>query len=482
MFKQVKYSLVLILLLVLGACSSDSDNGFHVDPEEEIKSEKVFLLHLNDLHANINNFPAIAAYVNSLREENDNVFLLSAGDLFSGDPVVDQYEKPGYPMIHLMNELQFDLAVLGNHEFDYGQKVLNERMADANFPFICANIDASNAVLNQPDAYKKLNTKGGFELFVLGVVETGTKINDDRYIPSTHPDKVEGINFPYYKYTIGDYTKYKSDDNLFVLLSHLGQGSDVKMADQYSELDLIIGGHSHSVIDKPYVQNNALICQAGSKGRYIGQIEIDIEDGKVLSKKAKLVAVSDLSQVDAGIESIVNDYNNNPVLERVIAYNETDLYDKDELGALMCDAINWKVNTDMSFQNSGGIRSSLSKGDIKVKDVYHLDPFNNEVVVFEMSYAEIISLVKSSGSGDLKVSGINIRYTNNKPVLEDYDGNKLDQQKNYKVGLSSYIASAYKFDHANAGKNANITTATCLIEFLEFKQRINYEGVRHVFQ
>jgi len=484
MIKNLRNFLFLFLLLLLGACSKNTPDYITNDDTNEdaseLTSENIIILHMNDIHADINNSPKIAAYINKLRETNDNVFLLSAGDLFSGNPVVDQYEEKGYPMIDIMNELKFDAAVIGNHEFDYGQKTLNKRIEQANFPFICANIDTENATLNQPNAYTTLTSSEGFEIKVLGLIETGTNI-DGRYIPSTHPDKVDGIDFPYYRYEIKDYTNLKKTNNLFLVLSHLGEGSDQKLADENAEIDLIIGGHSHKIIQNPYKRNNALICQAGSKGRFLGRVDIKIEDGMILSKSAKLIEVDNLTETDEEIASLVSEYNNNDVLERVIAQNQAEFRNKDELGSLMTDAINWTVKTDIAFQNSGGIRSWLPLGDIKIKHVYELDPFNNEVIIFEMTCDEIRSLINSGGNGDLKIAGIQYRYMEQDIQLENYDGSLVDETKTYRVGISSYIASAYTFDHADEGQNSFITSSDCLIKFLEYKKEINYSGVNRIF-
>lgn len=478
-----QFWLFFIAIVFIACDKSSDDNEINNDPPKiQDKTESIVILHMNDMHADINDFAKIANYVDQTRQNNENVFLLSAGDLFSGDPVVDQYQKKGYPMIHLMNELKFDLSTIGNHEFDYGQKVLNERIEDANFPFVCANIDASKATLKQPEPYKILKTKKGFEIFCLGVIETSTKIGD-RYIPSTHPDRVKEIDFPYFSEVIGQYKSHKKENNLCVLLSHLGQGQDVKMARQYGFLDLIVGGHSHSKISKPYIENNALICQAGSRGSYIGQIELMIDkEGKVISKSAKLIDVSKLTTEKESIKNLIKDYNNNPVLDRVLGHNKATLTDKDKLGALMCDAVNWKVKTDMAFQNSGGIRSILYGGDVKVKDVYRIDPFGNQAIVYNLTCSEIRSLLKNSRRGELKVSGINIFYGNNDVIrLQSYDGKLLDETRTYRVGLSSYIASAYTFDHEDKGQNSYITTAQCLMDFIEDKKQIDYSKEQHIF-
>ena len=98
-----------------------------------------------------------------------------------------------------------------------------------------------------------------------------------------------------------------------------------------------------------------------------------------------------------------------------------------------------------------------------------------------MTCDEIRSLINGTGSGDLKVAGINYRYMEQGVQLEDYNGRKLDESKTYKVGLSSYIASAYTFDHIDEGQNSNVTSANCLIDFLTDKEEINYSGVKRIF-
>ena len=99
-----------------------------------------------------------------------------------------------------------------------------------------------------------------------------------------------------------------------------------------------------------------------------------------------------------------------------------------------------------------------------------------------MTCDEIRSLINSSGEGDLKVAGIQYRYLGQDEIqLENYDGSLIDETKTYQVGISSYIGSAYTFDHADEGQNSFVTSASCLIEFLEHEKEINYSGVKRIF-
>ena len=121
-----------------------------------------------------------------------DVLLVSAGDIFSGNPIVDQHSEKGFPIIDIMNKTGFYISVLGNHEFDYGLSVLNDRIEQAEFEWVCANLDAQSSVLSQPDPYSTL-TVGDLKITFLGLVETEGKPTDT--IPSTHPWRVADISF-----------------------------------------------------------------------------------------------------------------------------------------------------------------------------------------------------------------------------------------------------------------------------------------------
>src|SRR6056297_990396 len=154
--KQYFITLILSILIAFSSCSNK--------PEEK----KTVILHTNDVHAKIDNMDKLSAYKQEMEQKYDDVILLSAGDIFSGNPVVDVYKEKGYPMIDLMNKTGYQMSVPGNHEFDYGEKTLKERINDAEFPFICANIDTKNSVLDPFKPYQVVETNG-VSLFFLGL-------------------------------------------------------------------------------------------------------------------------------------------------------------------------------------------------------------------------------------------------------------------------------------------------------------------------
>ncbi len=455
---------------------------------------KIVFLHTNDMHGEINNFGKIAKEVEELKKEygRDNVFLVSAGDLFSGNAVVDQYDiisrkddKKGYPMIDLMNQVGYDLSVIGNHDFDYGQSILNKRIKQADFPIICANLNSSKAVLREPNAYQVLGTTAGVKIVLLGLVQIG-----ENKIPATNSNKVAGIEFFNELKSARRYTYLAEESDIFVVLSHLGNDKDEALAQAMGDLDLIIGGHSHTVIKDPYQVNGVLITQAGADGEYLGKIVITLKDGKIIDKEAELISLVNLKETDFNIESSINRYNKEreEVFNKNIAVASNPINGKDELGSLMADAIRDEDDLDFAFQNNGGVRLDILEGRITLADIYELDPFGNKIVKFKMTTDEIKSLIKysykKSSTIDLQVSGLKYIVviddlgTLRKVELEDYQGNLLNENKEYTVGLNSYIASNYEFEGKSEGSLLEGTSAKRLINYLKKQEIIDYSKLK----
>ena len=159
------------------------------------KETQIIIFSTNDMHGSIDNFAKIASYIQKERAKNPNILILSGGDMFSGNPVVDQYPEKGFPMIDLMNRIGYQYEIFGNHEFDYGQEVLNRRMEQANFQFLCANmiVDEETAGIKQPQPYAFLQI-GDTKICILGLIEV-SKRRTGELLPATHPARLKGITF-----------------------------------------------------------------------------------------------------------------------------------------------------------------------------------------------------------------------------------------------------------------------------------------------
>jgi 2',3'-cyclic-nucleotide 2'-phosphodiesterase (5'-nucleotidase family) len=433
----------------------------------------IVIFHANDIHGKIDNFAKVAWIIDQERKKNPNVFYFIAGDNFTGNPIIDQYDPPGEPMLQLLNRLQLDLLCPGNHEFDFGRDNLQKFAARALFALVSANIQAAPGAFPQLKPYVILETKNRIKLAVFGLIQ----IEKESGLPSTHPDKVVGLTFSDPLEKAREFKKLKDGNQILIALTHIGYDDDLLLAGQMPELDVIIGGHSHTRVQPAETVNGVLIAQAGSDNKFLGRVELLVQDGRVIEKKGELIDLNGPLAEDAQVKAMINKFNQNPAFARIIATAPFIIGGKDALGSLMTDALRKIHGLDIAFQNEGGIRVNYLPKKITVKDIYTLDPFGNQIVQIAMSADEIRGLIQNSfarqGSLDLQVSGI--RYTVRtdrqnlvkEVVLAYEDGTPLPAGKLFKVGISSYVASAYHFAHCDPGHSLQTTTAETLIRYLE---------------
>ena len=216
---------------------------------------------------------------------------------------------------------------------------------------------------------------------------------------------------------------------------------------------------------------------------YIGKTTLTFQGNQVTGKKFELIKVEDLTEEDSVIKQSIQRYSDEMPLKKVVAKASAQFNGKHPLGALMTDAIVNIQQTDFAFQNSGGIRiGMLPKGDITLEDVYRLDPFGNSIIVYEMTPEEIRTLLKNSyrkgdKSVDLIPAGLQYTiYTHHNKVtrikVTDSTGQTLDENKRYRVGMNSYIASSYQFDKSLPHQEMPIKAVDGLIKYLNKQQVI----------
>ncbi|HBX49850.1 MAG: hypothetical protein A2275_06890 [Bacteroidetes bacterium RIFOXYA12_FULL_35_11] len=438
---------------------------------------EIIIIHVNDLHGKIDSFEKFIPYVKKLKQQHPNVIIVSAGDLFSGNPVVDQYPDKGYPMIELMNKAGFQLSALGNHEFDYGLDVLEKRMEQAKFIFISANTKAPENSLKYLFSDKIIRIENGPSLVFIGVIQ----LNENK-TPDAHPDKLKGFFFTDPVIEIKKRMPKGKNNAVFIALSHLGIETDSILALEIPQLDIIIGGHTHTFRDNPSnIPGKPYIVQAGANFKHFGQLTLKYFNNQIVYRKDTLIALQNLTETDSLIHLEIKKYNNNPALNEKTGIAETDFPDKNALGNLMTDAVIAATEADIAFQNNGGIRiRKLEKGDILIKNIYQMDPFDNNLVLMNLSTEEINNLILYSfeKKDELPlVSGlfyaIDTSKSNLKISLTNSDGKPLDSGKKYKVAMNSYMANMYNFRHADKGQPLPITTAEALIRYIKKKQKIS---------
>ena len=187
------------------------------------EKREIHILAVNDMHAQIEVFPQLAALADSLRTIDPSLLIFSAGDNRTGNPINDKYILPAYPMVALMNQVGFNGSTLGNHEFDVHS--LKRLIGLSNFRYICANAfpsDSSGIKLVPTQVFDVEGLKVG----VIGCIQLSPA-----GIPSTHPDNLEGISFKPAEEIIPQYESLSKECDVTILLSHLGYPDDIKMAE-----------------------------------------------------------------------------------------------------------------------------------------------------------------------------------------------------------------------------------------------------------
>ena len=271
--------------------------------QENLKKKKrLVILHTNDTHSTIEPFPSKHSkfpnmggvskrhtILQKIRSEEEHVLLLDAGDIFQGTPYFNTFN--GELEMKLMSLLQYDAATMGNHDFDIGLEGFLNAQQFANFPFLCANYDFSETILSGKTKAYHIFHKAGIKIGVFGVgVALKGLVSEDKYGNTRYLDPISTAN------KIASELKSKSCD-LVICLSHLGFeyenkniNSDRKLAAETQNIDIILGGHTHTFFDKPLVLKNSknkdvLVNQVGWGGVYLGRIDIDVESGFFQAEK-----------------------------------------------------------------------------------------------------------------------------------------------------------------------------------------------------
>lgn len=283
--------------------------GLSLSACQSIGRKQITILHTNDVHSHIDPFPAShsrfanlggvarrAVLVDRIRKENPNTLLLDAGDIFQGTPYFNFYG--GELEFKLMSMLQYDAATIGNHDFDNGIDGLLAQLPHASFGLISANYDFTNTVLNGYVKSYDIYIKDGIRIgvFGLGIKLTGL-VTKDLYKETVYLDPTEIAQ---------DMSRILKEDeacDLVICLSHLGyeylndqnRASDVNLCSQTDNIDLIIGGHTHTFLEKPVIRKNrrgqrVLINQVGCFGINLGRIDFYFDTAR--NKKSNGVNIT----------------------------------------------------------------------------------------------------------------------------------------------------------------------------------------------
>jgi 2',3'-cyclic-nucleotide 2'-phosphodiesterase (5'-nucleotidase family) len=452
-----------ILLLVLFTTLP-----LHAQPLQAQRTVELTILHYNDFHAQnvpttmnvrsddgsrervaVGGSAAMKAWVDRERAAAPNAVLLHAGDDFQGTPISSITK--GASQFALLELMQPDAMTLGNHEFDYGADNLRRLLPTVTFPVVSANLwDKSTGAPFVP-RYRILR-RDGMTIGIIGLAPPDLAQLSLR-------ENVRDLDVLEPAMTVRQTMREleeKFDARFIVVLSHMGFDQDSTLAATVDDIDVIVGGHSHTATWEPRRVNGAVIVQAGSRGRWLGRLalSVDADAGSVLRAHGTLLpTVVDAVTPDPTMAAAVEE------LERQVAEGLSET-----IGMLVTD---WKRNSrgesnignwetdvmrafagaDVAFQNSGGIRKNLDAGPVTLRDIWEIAPFGNHFVTFEVSGAQLRTMIRHQAevTGEFcQVSGL--AYTWDYAAAEgarlvraEVGGAPIDDARTYTVVTSNYV-------------------------------------------
>ncbi|NLB32091.1 MAG: bifunctional metallophosphatase/5'-nucleotidase [Alcaligenaceae bacterium] len=491
--KMIKTILSLLVVTVLASCSTGQQAPEHTATTgvETPVVREVTILAVNDMHANIDDLPKLAYIVDELRAQYPDMLLVSAGDHQTGNPMNDQYEEKGRPIIDLMNALKFDLSAVGNHEFDFGIESFEKHTQLANFDHISANVSwPKNRRLNIKP-YKSFTLENGLTLAFVSVIDL-----NERNQPDAHPDHLSEFKFSDPYKTAQHYLYLADESDVLIYMTHLGFENDVILANSFPPgvVDLIIGGHSHTKVDTEQIHNGVLITQAQNRLKYATLIRLEVHADGSVERAMSLLPVAASKNEQSAMRSLVDKYNQNPYMMEVIAKAPYDFRSREEIAYWMADAMKATAQSDIALVNRGGVRiDELAAGDITRKSIFSIDPFGNALATVNMTGHELKRFISDMFSQDdyrfMYPAGLLLKYTtadnDSKLVnleLFNEDGTPLDMDATYRLVTSSYVLSIVKYDRKDPGQSLTITSTEGWIDWLLSGAEVkNYQTVKRTF-
>ena len=487
--RKIATSIGLLLAILLTFSLGYSLPSKH-NPSKATPVHNLTVLFTNDFHGHpvkfsnlsvpdVGGLPARATLVKEIRGKHENVLLLDAGDLNTGQSVSNFFKAK--PDILGYNYMGYDAMVLGNHEFDNPIHVLREQMDLATFPFLSANVKTKNADhLAIPYIIKQFS---GFAVAIFGLTTVETKItgNPDHIKDLVFEDEIEVAE------RLVPYLRKRAD--VIIALTHLGiydgmnRGSK-RLATRVRGIDLIVDGNTDTKLEAPLTiidpdsTRQTLIVQAWHWGLVLGKIDLSIRRKRVVDFKMALIPINlkrivknpdgkktfhyigEPIEEDPELVALLQPYaaKVDQFLDETIGYakapfeNDAGRYRETALGDLVADAMRWylrRFKPDFALTNSGAIRTGISDGPLTRKSIYNLLPFDSSVVFLNMTGAQVQALFDyigtiQPGEGAFPQVSDGIRFTMDpkKKTCENIliDGRPIDLGKSYGIVTNSYLA------------------------------------------
>ena len=440
--------------------------------------KKLTILHSNDLHgdffsedtgeATIGGASRLSGYVSKVRSEEKNVIYAIAGDMFRGNIIDSEFQ--GISTIEIMNVISPDVVTIGNHESDYGLAHLLFLEKCARFPIINANlfIKTNKSRLFEPIKIMEID---GMKILFIGIVTQAVLANaKNEGLIGTFVDISEAAQ------EVGHICNtYNSIDiDYTVLLTHIGFEEDKKLAkllDPSWGVDVIIGGHSHTLIEEPAIVNDILIVQAGVGTDQIGRFDLTIDTDNNCTKdwKWECIPINEkTSPKDEKLEELIRSYKGQTDLKygRVITrfkreLTHPDRYQETELGDLFADILKNSLGIDIMLLGSGSIRNPELGPIVTLQDLMEIFPYDDSIHMVTVTGKQIKEMMKFMLRDEAFVGDHTEFYQLSEGLYLEYDKKskkitKLTYNERDILDDDLYKLGLQKYHYINMKENLNV--------------------------
>ena len=376
-------------------------------------SESIVILYENDVHCAVDGYSKLSAMKNELKNEFEHVGVVSVGDFVQGD-TIGAVSKGEY-IVKLMNLVGYDAITLGNHEFDYTLPRLRELNEMSSIKFISCNFMKIDENKSYFEPYR-IVSYGDTDVAYIGITTPETITSA---FPAQFKNEANEIIYTFNVNNLHEVVQANIDEaknagaDYVIALSHIGYDEAGVLADitdlieKTEGLDVVLDGHSHSVIEEMFVKDKngeeVLVSSTGTKFAHIGKLTVS-KDGF----DTELIKTEDYNKADAAVDSYIAEIKESyaEVGNRKIGESKIELitHDKDgarlvrkyetNLGNFCSDALRVVTDSDVAFVNGGGMRTPLKAGDVTFNDIFSVFPFNNRIVKAEITGQVLLDMLE----------------------------------------------------------------------------------------
>ncbi|MBU5590421.1 5'-nucleotidase C-terminal domain-containing protein [Clostridium sp. MSJ-4] len=513
MFRKKLTTILVVAAMTLGVIAPTNLSVSAAENDITDKSKSIQILSFNDFHGSVEesgkNIGAakLAAEIRRLKGENPNTIVVSGGDLYQGSAISNL--KKGEPVTEFLKSVGMEVSAVGNHEFDWGYKLIPGWAKDGNFDFLATNIynKSTGNPVEWAKPYKVIERDGKKIAFIgIATPETAYKTKPENVSEFEFKDPVESVN------TWAEKIRREENVDAVIALTHLGsnQNSSTKeitgeaadLAKNAKGIDAVISAHSHQFVDG--VVNNIPVVQAGNNGRGLAKLVLNFDaEGKLVkvdnSVDQLYKRVKELPE-DQEAKAIVEKFKNElqPILGEVLATLDTDLtHDRDEglsvLGQFTTKLMAEASGAQIGITNGGGVRAPIEKGTITMGNMYQVFPFDNTLVTMKLKGSDLKRVIEHGimpdGFGWGQFYGIKVYYDKDAKAGERItsmrllDGTPIDMDKYYTVVTNDFMydkGDNYDFSGAIDVVDTGEPIRDALVKIIKDMKHVSYKYEQHL--